>query len=1019
MADKNNNNDPFSQFETATSTPSSDAFADFEGVSSPSVTEPQPIPQVNELNFQPKIVGQSNPIATQTGGLFSGFELPNPEGSLVSSFVTGVKAPFDIAGTGGGLILKKIEDVTGLKTPFLWRSFVGANKEVAEAIGTPKAPPADTLPGAIVESIPGLIVGEGLPKLLTPQATQAFSQALKVALPETTEALHGPASTEISNQLQKMMGEASRLRYLGSESFEEFNTMSAKAIDKVAQQTAIIEDQAANSSAKIAQNVSKVQEELTQLRQQKALGLVDDLNFGPKEQELETTLSNLENQRNQAKVSFNKKLQQQSNKLDTDLRALQDKYGMDVSRLDTDNPELRKTISERLKENLHQQEQLVQTMQELKLKAPNPESFITPSISKEAAVDAGMEQVKKINQLVKEGKIDPEMAHFLKKQEMENALHLYGFDPGTIDKTPNRLGFLTNWSTDLNIMQKKTGVPVARTASTLFQNENLMSHFIADEYSNLQQLGQKLNKLGYSDSEILRKLQYVGDAGYDPTALKLVRLKNGDLVPWTPELEGLPTPVNIPADHLPGITPEAAEVFQQIRQKWDQLGNIFGVEQKLPRYVPQMTLPSGPKLSSGTTAEAIQTAGFTKMRQDGGLIPGVHDTSFNSVALKYLRQGAKQNFIGPVLESAIQDYNALKLLGSTENAERLKKFIVNGFNLKNEAAIPKLFADHVIETSPVIKEALKIVPDQESFLSELYRTIRKVFYQNTIGSSPVTLTGQLLQPRVMGYSELGHYIEKAYIVDRLPTASAQNLKRLAAKIAKGSTQAEIVGPTKDSANYAVNKFLNWINKPTEFTLKHGMGKGEFLNRRVSALAGLLKWDVAAAKNTIPEILKDLTTAERSVIQKAYSNAGNEGARQAYALVKTNRVNLIYNPSNKASILQNDIGKTIDFTSFARGLLSNYVEALSEGQYSKAAKMFTTHFGVAVAVGALLGKKYGGNDPATEISNLFTRLQPAPAITGPITTAVQKGPAAGLEKAAENVLAPVRIYKQSKKYLGSQ
>lgn len=586
-----------------------------------------------------------------------------------------------------------------------------------------------------------------------------------------------------------------------------------------------------------------------------------------------------------------------------------------------------------------------------------------------------LDRAKNVDSLVEQGLVKTENAGALKVAIYKETLEANGIKVQSekLNKY-DILGELFKWGK----VQKRTGVPSGETAQDFVNSGILASNYRAEQKNILSKIIAPLS----SKDSVLSDLQYFrtqadGSVLFDPSELNI------------------PGKVNIPRT-VKQFSPEDTVVMSNLRTYMDSVADDLGLP-KLPGYIPIRELPSA-LAKAGPDSTLNPT--LTQARTSGVFNPEVHEADFFNIMDRYTREASKAKFTGPALEKGIATLNQLRLSGLPLEAESFKKYMLDVFHLNGEKEAAQIFGTHLLAPNKEdIQAFVKLLPESDSVAKEIYDAATRAVYVNLVGINPKTWVKQYLQAPMLGSIELGPTWAASGTKDALNVFTKEGRERLthAKQLVKASLSQDFGYLDEQFTNAPTNqiaKAIDFINKPGSFITNHTMGAGEVTNRLSSVLGAENKWNYYwqnGGASSINGLLKQsaLTTAQRSMISKAFVSGGMENARDIYALVIAQRVNFTYSMADKPELLRSTFGQLFPFTTYTRNILARGAEAISEGKPVNIAKQIAIPISFIAGFTAMTGRDLpSGTHPMSGIADTVTRgLTPIPLIIAqnPVST----------------------------------
>ena len=572
-----------------------------------------------------------------------------------------------------------------------------------------------------------------------------------------------------------------------------------------------------------------------------------------------------------------------------------------------------------------------------------------------------------------------------------------------------------NATNSMNSIQRKTGVRAGETAIKATQALPRMQNYTARQLENVQPAIENLKRIGYTNQEITRVLQYFETAPdksirFTPAALDVP----GTRIPaWNPE--------------APVPSQEAQQNFMMLRRWLNDLAEENGIAFR-QRYVPIMSEIAEEGGTVKTGVRGISAPAFEQVRKVGELVPGVTETDIEKIALRYTKNIARSKFARPVLKDAYDQVTMLRLMGQNTAAKSMEDYVVDVFNLKNIDDFQQAFVANTFEDAlPYINRALKNSElnelQQYQAINQFLDALQESAAVNLAGINPRVWMLQALQPEATLSPLVGfRRTEQARLaLKRVSQVEDARLNRLlSASVADDLEVLDGFSGTKIQAS--IPKLISTLNRPAKAIAKKVMGSMEQKNRKIGIKAADIlfdeAWNVGETAGLERVAFKHLNESQRNFVRTAFQQGGRDAAKDAFAVIVTNQANMIYNIADKPKILRGDLLRRLMFTTFSRGVMNQMATALEEGRLgSLASQVMRPLLLSAVLAGstkALLGEAYviPGLNPTDSVTGLAsTEVRPAPLLPFTTTGAL---PLIGIYKQVERI--PKRKFIQEVKDL---
>ena len=619
----------------------------------------------------------------------------------------------------------------------------------------------------------------------------------------------------------------------------------------------------------------------------------------------------------------------------------------------------------KLQENLIQQEQLKQALKETAIGVDTninwSRTFGSTNIPEQVHLRA-LDQAKLVDDLVKGGFVKPELADSLRQSVYSEVLMSNGIKLKT--EKLLKYNFLTEtfrWGK----VQRRTGIPtgesVQKTIWALNQGKNLQNEYKALMTKPIA----VLKKSGIDLDEQTRILQY------------FEKLDDGRVV-FNPSKSEDATKLLVPEYRGPALTDEQIQAFSQLRDIFDSLAYEAGVP-RLKRYVPIRELPEYMGIPKGS-AEAKLHPNLDFARTSGQLVPGIHETNIVELSDRYLREVANKKFIGPALEDAAETLNQLHLSGLTNESQSFSQWVFDAFNLNAQKDASQVLGTYKLnQIKPEIDNFIKALPEPEGALKQIYDSLTRAMYVKLVGINPGTWVKQFLQFPTLGAIELGERWAATGTRDALNFSMAGRERIINAKKILRASLIENAPVLESEFSKAptnvIAKGIDFLNAPARKVARRTMEKGEEFNRLQSVLASQNKfshyWE-KGGEGGIRQLLDEsaLTTAQKTMVSRAYLSGGIENARDIYALLITQRINFAYGLADTPAILRSEFGRLFPFLTYSRNILTRGAEAISEGRPGNLAKLIYKPLMLLAAFAGTTGRTLPpGSEPFEAITDI--------------------------------------------------
>ena len=297
--------------------------------------------------------------------------------------------------------------------------------------------------------------------------------------------------------------------------------------------------------------------------------------------------------------------------------------------------------------------------------------------------------------------------------------------------------------------------------------------------------------------------------------------------------------------------------------------------------------------------------------------------------------------------------------------------------------------------------------------SRVMKQVNSLMFSHWVGVNPLSNIKQALQHSIVAPPELGiKYTaigEKvnAQLLLRSKSPKYQQLKTQLERLLKSARPYHGVDPTEMMEATNLSSFEQQLNKYTR-TLMTPFTKSDINNIRKGFIGGYLRlMDKGPTKVTFEGLLP----AQKAYILRGAKLGRNEMAYR-HGLIRTLRINFIYNQIDKPELLRGPIGQLIPFTTWSRNQWMRYTGDIRNKNYKTLAKRIAYPLALLSSIRAATGYDIPGAHPLGSMKGI-TGLQIAPMITKPAQYLARgKYKKAGEE--ALSTLTPYNFYKRYKK-----
>lgn len=668
----------------------------------------------------------------------------------------------------------------------------------------------------------------------------------------------------------------------------------------------------------------------------------------------------------QAKQALSDSLQDRldtlSDTLNDKLEALQTRRDKLLGKLEPQgyDPDLIDRNAVALRMNLEQQAKLTQQIQDMqyqgyKYSGKPPKDVFSMGPTYEELRDIAYEQAAKVRKAVQNGLIPAEMGDLLAQKEFDNAASKMGI--GDHEFKPSKLDDWLNSTTRQVRVDKALGTRTGEVMEGIVSGQNLATNIKRQYLPQFSKIADNLNKMGISDNEITRMLQYVesspGGVIFNPSAASGPKLTR-------PLYQGA----------MPSS--EAMAQLSQARQLLDTLADNSEIS-KINGYVPLRELST--PIGEGKSAAGVTDLVAARIREKGELVEGFHDTNFRSLMGRYTNEVATNQAYQKPLENAIVEINKLNLMGEFKEAEKFKSLVVDKMGLNGYKDASAILGNGIMaKNKDLLQELALKQADPEGFLTEMAHEFRGSMHSALVSNNPASLLKHVIQPETILAAEIGPKWVAAgrssLLTDRALRNELKPLLRLSA-----STDVSVLG--------------DWLhNMPDSLGAKATrMMRGSFLlgdkafntvvqeNRMVSMVGSYKQFMSNFEKGggrALEGVVADLTTPERALIRRAAEVSPEDAAKQ-YALIRTRRSNFAFNFADKPQMLSKGLGQYIPFTTFSRNIANRiyegYVEGGMVGGTAQLAKRIATPLAALAVFEAMTGRTIPGSQPVTSLEGL--------------------------------------------------
>lgn len=555
--------------------------------------------------------------------------------------------------------------------------------------------------------------------------------------------------------------------------------------------------------------------------------------------------------------------------------------------------------------------------------------------SAEQATEAAAQKVRDLQNFVKLGVITQDQYEKIAPAVMQELSKIQGVIPKSQWLlAPLNINWVVNATSTFNKMQRKTGVGVGSTAEQIVTIRPQMQNYRSEQLAKAADPINKLVKMGVNEDQITQRLQYIeslpdGSMRFNPSA---VDIKGTKIPAWSPDVP-------------PPSQQELDELFK-LRQWFDDIATDTGVERRT-RYIP-IRLKLEKANYSGLSAQNVANPTFEQARVAGELIPGVTETNIKTLLGRYTNDVARSKFMKPVLQKSVGDIVKLRLLGHGTDAAVYEDYLVDALGLKNRDALQRAVTAGLFEDmAPSVRAALKAgnLDDAatENAMTQLFDRFTESASLYGSGLSTRVWMLQIVQPEstLSALTGFVNVVRARKKILGLVGADKDRSVRLA-RMSNAEGLYALEGFGKADATASIPKLIDTLNAPAKKIAGLAMGKTETYNRRLGVAAADIVFDDAWAKGGTAALegraFANLTSSQKELVRQAFRTGGKEAARDAFAVITTNRANMIYNIADKPKALRLPILRRVLFTTYMRGIQSQVFDAVTEGRFGSLADL---------------------------------------------------------------------------------
>lgn len=587
--------------------------------------------------------------------------------------------------------------------------------------------------------------------------------------------------------------------------------------------------------------------------------------------------------------------------------------------------------------------------------------------SAEQATEAAAQKVRELQNFVKLGVMTQEQYEKIAPSVMQELSKIQGVIPKSQwVLAPLNINWVVNATSTFNNMQRKTGVGVGSTVEDIVTIRPQMQNYRTEQLSKAADPIQKLVKLGVNEDQITQRLQYIeslpdGSMRFNPSA---VDIKGTKIPAWS-------------SDVPPPSQAELDELFK-LRKWFDDIAADTGVERR-NRYIP-IRLRLEKANYSGLSAQNVANPTFEQARVAGELIPGVTETNIKSLLGRYINDVARSKFMKPILQKSVGDIVKLRLLGYGTDAAVYEDYLVDALGLKNKDALQRAVTAGLFEDmAPSVRAALKAGNLEDEVAENALMQLADRFTESASlygsGLSTRVWMLQMVQPEstlsaLTGFTNVVRARKK--ILGLVGDERARSIRLARMSNAEGLDALEGFG--RADATASIPKLIDKLNVPAKKVAGLAMGKTETFNRRLGIAAADIVFDDAWAKGGTAALegqaFANLTASQKELVRQAFRTGGKDAARDAFAVITTNRANMIYNIADKPKALRLPILRRVLFTTYMRGIQSQVFDAITEGRFGSLADLIVQPMMFNAILASLTGGTLiPGMQPISSVASL--------------------------------------------------
>jgi len=482
-------------------------------------------------------------------------------------------------------------------------------------------------------------------------------------------------------------------------------------------------------------------------------------------------------------------------------------------------------------------------------------------------------------------------------------------------------------------------------------------------------------------------------------------------------------------------TREAAELADDLYAMYDELPMIKGQYGLLPKRGLKKGYPYTSRKLLGPLRETVpeppsnQTKGklskLKKIQDPGYMKPMAKEAKFPEEAYEQdvlevfkrrIDETARSLVVSPSIKQKVTNGIAvMQMNGDMGRAAEIANWYgeFSGYGKTSEQGIVAFMSDLGKKDATQLFETLKL--QNSSVGRRVLKNVNKLMFAHWVGINPLSNIKQSLQHPLLAPVENGtkHTLKaeainaKILLKSKDPTVQHINKVwtdrvRLVTRPAHGIDPSEMAGGKNiTKIEQMIDKYFNTLM--TSFT---GL---DINNVRKGFIGGYTR---VMDQGLTPKVLEGLLPSQQAYITRGMTK-GIEEAAIRNGIVRTLRINFIYNAIDKPELLRMPGFNLIPFTTWGRNQWMRFVGDIHNKNYKNVAKRIAQPLVLLQMFRAATGYEIPGAHP---VSSMASILQPEalPALSGPAAEIAKGRYETGLEDLA-TTLTPYNFLKRYEKF----